>query len=186
MKNLNIQFNGFYNSVHDANIDDALESIFDTDEGGEIPDNIDYKNLYNIYSKEWTNKFEEFLNDEILGYCANSERLAGKKSIKLSYIGLNSPKYYNYSTDKIVLDLPPSSAGIVLNYLLDNKEFLEYIKENTKSYDGFISFYTYNDVLNDKDSILIVFALDYMSILFEQKDHYDYEINTYELICSEV
>jgi hypothetical protein len=183
MKNLNIEFNGFYCSKHDAYIEDAINLIFDTEEGGEIPDDINYRHLYDVYSKEWAYKFEEFLNDEILGYCANSERIAGGKHIVIDYMGLNSPKYYNYSTDKIVLNIRPSSVGIVFEYLLDDENFLNYVKESTKSYDGFISFYTFDEVMSDKDEILIVFALNYMSMLFEVED---VEINAFELLMNEI
>lgn len=170
MTNLLLNFGGFYCSNHQQNIDYAVELCFNVDEGGTIPDNIKYKPIFEAYAKEWLDKFEEYLSDET------------NKDIVLSYNKLVSPKYYNYSTDKIDLNVSNSSKGKILEYAF-SLDFDKYLKEKTKSYDGYMSYYTYEEALNDKDNILVSFALDYLAGLFNEDYNSMYEINTFELVC---
>lgn len=62
-----------------------------------------------------------------------------------------SPKYYNFETDQIVLNVD-FDKGKVMRYAHEkNEEFNEFLKENYSSRDGFISFTAnnYNDWLDD-------------------------------------
>lgn len=54
---------------------------------------------------------------------------------------MNSPQYYNFTTDKLVCELEVDMDKIKeWCYKTKRKEFAEYLKDNFTSYDGFISF----------------------------------------------
>lgn len=57
------------------------------------------------------------------------------------YMGISSPRFYNYSTDKICVDVEVDYDNLK-DYCLNEKrdEFEEYLHDNFTSYDGFISF----------------------------------------------
>ena len=62
----------------------------------------------------------------------------------IKFLGLVSPKYYNYSNDKIECDIDYNKRNLV-KYLNEyNKDFDKYLHENCSSYSGFISFYANN------------------------------------------
>jgi hypothetical protein len=59
---------------------------------------------------------------------------------KIDFIELDSPRYYNFETDKLVLDITCDWQGMI-NYIKDNSEkFNQYLQENFTSRSGFISF----------------------------------------------
>lgn len=170
MNNLLLNFGGFYCSQHEQIIDHAIESYFNVDEGGEVPEEIEFKPIFESYAKKWLDKFEEYLSDET------------NKDITLHYNKLVSPKYYNYTTDKIDLKVSNSSKGKIIEYAF-SLDFDAYLKEKTKSFDGYMSYYTYQEALNDEDNILVSFALDYLVGLFNEDYNSMYEINTFDLVC---
>ena len=60
-----IAFGGFYESIHDSNIDNMIESYNDN---GNFPDfvwdNIDYKKTNQSYIESWTSDFSSYLLNE--------------------------------------------------------------------------------------------------------------------------
>lgn len=59
----------------------------------------------------------------------------------LGYVGLDSPKEYNFYTDVLTLKIKVNVSRLKKFCLKDNRaEFDEYLKENWTSYDGFVSF----------------------------------------------
>lgn len=61
--------------------------------------------------------------------------------MKLKYKSLWSPKYYNYSTDKINIEVDINLAKLKKFCWKDNRdEFDEYLNKHWSSHDGFISF----------------------------------------------
>ena len=63
-------------------------------------------------------------------------------------------------------------------------KFLEYLKKSTVSYDGFTSFYDYNQAITNKDNILTQYIFKYLAQLFNKNCFNDYyhSTNIYELI----
>lgn len=62
----------------------------------------------------------------------------------MQYIGLDSPQYYNYSTDRLIIDIDFNLTKLK-SYIKTNKDdFNQYLKDNFTSYDGFISFVSNN------------------------------------------
>ena len=55
-------------------------------------------------------------------------------------------------------------------------EYLEWLKDRAKSKSGFISFYDFDDVMNDKNEIFSVYALEYLASEYENTDF----INDYD------
>jgi len=153
-----IEFGGFYESIHSDSIDYKIDSYY---EDGNFPlyhhDNIDYKKTNDSYIEDYCRKFESYILNEY------------KLNIDFENIGLNSPKFYNYSTDTIDCDVDKKQAEKLINYFNKDSDFLEYLKDRTKSYDGYMSFYTYDQAINDKDNILIMYLLKYLANQFNGK-----------------
>ena len=75
---------------------------------------------------------------------------------KIIYNKLISPKYYNYSTDIIDVNIEFSQENIdnIYKIIKENQnEFDTYIKDNYTSYDGFMSNYSNDPALFVKDFI---------------------------------
>ena len=147
----NIAFGGFYHSYHQNNIDHMIEAFeYEWDK-------VNYEETFNSYIDDYANKLSSFILSEY------------KIEIDFKNIKLNSPKYYNYSTD--VIDCEIDSQQVVqLNQVLSKDDsFLSYLKDRTISYDGYISFYNYNEALSNKDDILILYVLEYVSNEFNEK-----------------
>jgi hypothetical protein len=150
-----LNFGGFYESEHSQTIDNNIE-IFGYDW-----QKIDYKKTYVNYCKAYLNKLSEELK------------------IELSFISLDSPKYYNFTTDKIFCSVSDEDFKTLLNEY-DTKELFNYIEEHSKSRDGFTSFYSgYKAVREDKE-IFLQYLFDYI-LQYEEIDFYDLEFEIQEI-----
>lgn len=95
-----IPFSGFYNSIHDGNLDDALSQSF-SDENGNTYDGlvsrafdlINWQAAQQAYSKGYAENFGQAFN--IKG---------------LIFDELNSPREYNFTTDRVFVKLPLSEV----------------------------------------------------------------------------
>lgn len=118
-------FDGFYES-NLFNSDTELyltEMLQENDEQYEISN-------FEVYQEDISQKATKLLEE----ICKSSII----KSIK--YLSITSPRYYNYSTDKLNLLIDVNLTKLK-NYINKNKTaFNKYLKENFTSYDGFISF----------------------------------------------
>ena len=147
----NIAFGGFYHSYHQNNIDHMIEAFeYEWDK-------VNYEETFNSYIDDYANKLSSFILSEY------------KIEIDFKNIKLNSPKYYNYSTDVIDCEIDSKQVMQLNQVLSKDDSFLSYLKDRTKSYDGYISFYNYNEALSDKDDILILYVLEYVSNEFNEK-----------------
>ena len=143
-----IDFGGFYHSIHSELIDDRIE-YFEIDE-----DKVNYKETYNSYCIEFIDSINDMLE------------------LDLKFIQIDSPKFYNYSTDKIEAEINENDFNKLKDTYLNSNEFIDYVNENSKSYDGFISYYNgFNEVIKE-DEILLQYMFNY--ILKEYADEIDY------------
>lgn len=119
-----IDFGGFYHSVHSDRIDDKIEMNLEWGEDLQQDgfDEVNYRETYIDYSKEYIN----LINNKL--------------DLNLSFVDLNSPRFYNYTTDKIVAKVNKEDQKTLSKYIYDD-DFLKWANPRLTSRDGFISFY---------------------------------------------
>jgi hypothetical protein len=175
-----INFGGFYNSIHDDNIEWACESYFSDDNGNcnwdIILDNVDFKKLRGVYIDLYCDLFSDWLKENY------------KVDIKFKNISLSSPREYNFETDKIICDIDIMENESLIRTMKAKPAFLDWVKDRTKSRSGFISFYDFDDVMNDKNEIFSVYALEYLASEYEHSDFIsDYDrASGYDVLYSEM
>lgn len=166
MKNtMVLNFGGFYNSIHDQLIDSELDNYYQDDDGNILDYyslNIPYKTIFNEYSKFYISSFSEWLNDTY------------SIDINLSFSELISPREYNFSTDKIIAFISKLNESKLLNHFKSDTGFLDYLKQASKSYDGYISFYDYESALKNKDGVLSDYLSSYLCNIFNDGQFYNY------------
>jgi hypothetical protein len=130
-------FNGFYNTLFEANEEMYIEDPYDYDDY-----EFNYKQYHLDVAKECVGAIEQELNYLSLG-------------ISIKFQALDSPREYNFRNDRIDVEytLGADSLNKIHSYLLENKDaFSEYVKENYTSRSGFYSFHS-NDVNEWLDNI---------------------------------
>ena len=153
-----IDFGGFYHSIHSDNIENRIE-YFEIDEN-----NVNYKETYNSYCIE----FIDSLNDML--------------ELELKFIQIDSPKFYNFTTDKIEAEINENDFNKLKDTYLNSNEFIDYVNENSKSRDGFTSFYNgFNEVIKE-DEILLQYMFNYiLNEYADEIDNYVFELD-FEII----
>ena len=153
-----IDFGGFYHSIHSDLIDSRIE-CFEINE-----DKVNYKETCNSYCIEFIDSVNDMLE------------------LDLKFIQIDSPKFYNFTTDKIEAEINENDFNKLKDTYLNSDEFIDYVNENSKSYDGFISYYNgFNEVIKE-DEILLQYMFNY--ILKEYADeieNYVFELD-FEII----
>lgn len=162
MNKVNVEFGGFYGSIHEWLIDSTIESYFADDEGEIDYDKVPYKDMTDRYARQYLDIFSEWLND----YYGIDIALHNSRVI--------SPREYNFRTDIIEAELSDTDRKILIDRFIRNTEFLKYLREATKSVSGFISFYTFDDALADKNGVLTEYMLAWLCNNFN-----DGEFNSY-------
>lgn len=139
---LEVPFQGFYNSIHSLNIDNAFEQEH-TDDGGELDtdacqelhDTTDMQKVYVEYAKHYV----EQLNSEL--------------QFDLTFNQLHSPREYNFETDTIEVLIAEDDLDVMFKVLCAkyNKELRAFIANELEPRDGFIPHYSndLNDWLDD-------------------------------------
>ena len=155
-----LDFGGFYHSEHSENIDYRVEQrIMDFNEFE--PKCIDIDCDYIDYKKTHTNYCNAYLN-----------KLSEELEINLTFIELNSPREYNFTTDKIVCSISNKDFKSLLD-AYDTKELFNYIEEHSKSRDGFSSFYSGYAAVKKESEIFLQYLFNYILI--------DEDFNIYDL-----
>lgn len=126
-----IPFSGFYHSLHSDVLDQALEMAVTDDRG-----NVYSQGLFDLAfgSIDWGVAHRHYAES----YC---EAFAAEYGIKLKFVDLSSPKYYNYTTDRIFAEIELSEVERLFA-AVDKKVLERVVKEHFTSYDGFISHYS--------------------------------------------
>jgi len=129
---IELPFSGFYESVPDQQIDDALEQRF-SDDHGDITEaqsealfmaDINWKAIEAEYCKELVDQWSDALDTELV------------------YKTFTSPKYYNFETDRLFCKAPADRMNQIRAEVEAYPEWSKYIKDNFTSYDGFWSYYS--------------------------------------------
>lgn len=126
---ININFGGFYESLHSGNIDSRVEMEAEHFDKKDYWETVNYKATFIEYAKDYLNK------------------LCSEYNINAEFIQLDSPKFYNYSTDSIRAEI----VGFDWVKEIDTQDFKDRVKEATTSVSGYIPFYDYEDVINQID-----------------------------------
>ena len=138
-----IPFQGFYNSLYSYSIEGEIESSLDwyTEDYGLTEAQRD--TLANGYLEKNVSEFYYNVSkDYAEAFIYEIEREAGL-SLNARFESIESPKEYNFQTDRLFIELPEASAVAFINYILANhKEELEkLIAQRFTSRSGFISHY---------------------------------------------
>jgi len=152
--NFYMTFDGFYNSIYESIIDNVINS--DIESGHLTEDqalNINYKPIYLALSENIFDCIEEVFNDEYSLFTENGF---------LNFDGLSSPKFYNFSTDKIEASISYDNYLVVYNYFIKHEDFLSYVDENAQSRPGFHSFYNGIDEVKKDPSIFMTYIFKFI------------------------
>lgn len=162
-----INFGGFYGSIHDAQI----ESQFEAFEAYEDSNNTkaqerDYTKTQINYSKKYLKKIEQFLFDN-------------KIEVKFKFVRIESPREYNFETDKIVVNILKKHQKSIINFV-NNKfavELIELVRTQTTPSSGYRPFYTFNEIYKENKNNLLLEAC--LEIICDQvnKDELPYEFD---------
>ena len=144
MKEMHLNFGGFYED-HDLHIESAIEHLDIKEES------VDFKATYRDYAKEWVNAF-------------NTEH-----DFNFEFIGIDSPRFYNYSTNKIKVNITHLECHIIKRNYINDTKFIDYANERLTSRSGFVSFYNGLEDLKEKAkaggndyTLLIELILDFI------------------------
>ena len=143
-----IPFSGFYNSIHDDILDQAVE-LFTEDDKYSADDFMMHTDWYEVrikYARKYT------------------QGLSNLTGVEFKFKCLVSPKFYNYETDRIVGEIEISEIQ-TLKERVNSETLVKLIKDNFTSRSGFISFYP-ND-LSKWDSDVTKWDCVQIGTLFE-------------------
>ena len=127
-----IPFSGFYETIHDNAIDRAIESLFENDRGDCNSDLINH-----FYSSDCIN-FDAVRTEYAKDY---TQAFAIATKLQLTFDELNSPKKYNFATDRIFVNITEESVR-KLFAAVDKNALRQRIRANFTSRSGFISYYS--------------------------------------------
>lgn len=148
-------FEGFYESgLFDS------DSLYDFD--NELPDGY-----------EWDIDFEEFQNR--IGEKACEMLTESLSEMDFKFKGISSPKYYNYSTDKICAEVETNVDLEKYAYETHESEFSKYLQDNFTSCDGFISFVP-NNIAEFKENPNLNVLLEFYILNEMDLEQYRYDL----------
>lgn len=149
---IQIPFCGFYESEASSIIDDAFNDAFYYDDSGNynVPD-------YAWFNLDTSEARRELVEAYLDGWCEAFTDATGLE-LKGKFDGMSSPKFYNFETDRIFLEVDALTVAKLFEASeADNHETLTaVIKRRHTSYDGFWSYYT-----NDASAWLAKPVLEY-------------------------
>ena len=142
-----IPFEGFYNSIIDADIENEIDSLTqyysESYELSKIEEellsnsflSVNNNNFYNEICKDYVSFYIDKLNERIKDF-----------TLKATYKCFISPKEYNFETDRVFIEIKENHCIDFIKYIIKNykKELDNKIKERFTSRSGFISFYENN------------------------------------------
>ena len=155
-----IPFDGFYESFISDDIDYQIGQqiecdcdIYDLNESEEEVLNDNYLSVnrsyfYNQIAKDYTNFYIDNLNAK-LNYAYPDKGF----TLKATYKSFNSPREYNFETDRIFIEIEEDHAADFIEHIVKNykKELKQKIEDRFTSTSGFISFYKNSIDLWTKD-----------------------------------
>lgn len=123
-------FEGFYESVWYYKISD-LDDMINEDNDNKEELLLDFQNSAIEICKLYINVMNEIYNEF---------------GIKFTFKDLDSPKFYNFETDKLglICEYTDKAQKLISGAIYDNQEsFIELLEDRHKGCSGFISFYSH-------------------------------------------
>ena len=133
-----IIFPGFYNTYHGDRIEEIMEL-----------EDIFYSEAIFNYSESYIYNLNNFINSEF------------NLGISLKFLEVISPKYYNYSNDRLTVEIEQQDINIIYEYFQEDDAFIEYLENETLTRDGYISYYSFKEAIEDPE-LMIIYATNYM------------------------
>lgn len=131
-------FEGFYES-----------GLFNSDSEYYLSENLESPHEIKDFDKFMNTVGKRIANEVYYDYFCEEDTAV----TDLDFVGIDSPRFYNYSTDRIILDVEVDLKKLEDFCFKDNADdFNKYLEDNFTSYDGFHSF-----VKNNR----LAFYLDY-------------------------
>lgn len=157
---IQIPFSGFYESIHDRLIDEAIENGFnyDYETGEEIELTDEVKDAIFSTDIDW---------DAIrLEYCKHYVNAFGDEfGLDLTFDEMTSPKFYNYETDRIFCKVPAEQINKIRVEVYNNdSSWRQYLQDNFSDCDGHWSNYS-NDPKSEDWTKETLDACQYGAIL---------------------
>lgn len=113
-----IPFMGFYESAHDADLDDAAEGMSEAER-----DAIDWSSVHQNYAKEYAGQFLEFIK------------------VPGTFVDMKSPREYNFSTDTIAVEVEEAAMQAAFDRAVE-RGLDELIEQEMRERSGFIPFFS--------------------------------------------
>ena len=160
-----VDFGGFYESIHTEYIDRHIEDLNINWEY------VDYKKTYENYAK----CFVDYINFSL--------------NMKLKYVELDSPKYYNFRNDKIIVSINEIDKYNLIQKYRNDDQFVEWVNEASASRDGFTSFCSGIDNLINEQELLLEYIFTYIlwheeenEFILESVGLYDFMMDDFEVV----
>ena len=157
-----IDFGGFYESIHDSRIEGDIESYLDCELLNLLEDN----KIQEIYDNI---NFNDIRNKYIVGYCnCLGNIILNEFGISFDFVNLklDSPREYNFETDVILCEVDKGKIQSLTNILLNSSEykedFIKHIEDITTSKSGYRPFYSFEDIMNNKNDMLYTQAFNFL------------------------
>lgn len=141
---IQIPFSGFYNSIHDSELDYQLNNRLFTDYIAGFYNNDNLSN-YAYDAIDWQNLYIEYASKYVYFFASQFE-------LNIKFESLSSPREYNFTTDRIFCTINDSE---IMRMWRETKPevMINQVKSMFTSYDGFHSHYS-NDFNEWKNSPL--------------------------------
>lgn len=161
-----IPFSGFYNSMHDDALTREIDYFIEKLANYDVPNDtlcrisnlfycdVNWQKAHKGYAKEYAEAFKTWIADFV-------------ELPSLTFESLDSPKFYNYSTDRIFCAISESDAKKLYDYVIHNhaSAFESLIADRFTSCDGFVS--SYPNHLDDWPDLVKEWDHNQLGILFE-------------------
>tara|TARA_R110002126_G_scaffold147821_2_gene293939 strand:+ start:1204 stop:1887 length:684 start_codon:yes stop_codon:yes gene_type:complete len=138
-----IPFQGFYNSLYSYSIEGEIENSVEWYTEDYDLSEAQRDTLANGYLEKNVSEFYYNVSkDYAEAFIYEIERDTGL-SLNARFESIESPREYNFQTDRLFIELPEASAVSFINYILENhrEELEKLIGQRFTSRSGFISHY---------------------------------------------
>ena len=127
-----IPFSGFYCTLHESALDDAIDQMFaDRDTGCDVNRGLSERAQFDC---NWSDVMQDYAKEY-------AEQFAREFKIDMTFESMASPRYYNFTTDRIFCTISESEVARLLRDT-PSDDLTATAKEMFTSRDGFSSSYS--------------------------------------------